>query len=155
MEHKIKKYISSEAGNKFCVLIIIDLDNFKSINDKLGHMTGDMAIIDTAKKISLIFSEKDYLSRFGGDEFCILMRFSERFTKEEVYKILKEKGSSLCAILKEDYFNGDTTVQVTASIGMALYPDSGTSYEELFKTADEALYSVKQNGKDNYKIAGF
>ena len=154
MEHKCRSYINREANGKFCALFIIDLDNFKSVNDSLGHMTGDMAIKDVAKKISLIFSEKDYLSRFGGDEFCILMRFSERFTKDEVITILKAKAVSLCETLEEDYFNNDITVPVSASIGIALYPDGGSSYEDLFVVADEALYEVKQHGKNGYRIAG-
>ena len=154
MEHKCRSYINREANGKLCALFIIDLDNFKSVNDSLGHMTGDMAIKDAAKKISLIFSEKDYLSRFGGDEFCILMRFSERFTKDEVITILKAKAVSLCETLEEDYFNNDITVPVSASIGIALYPDGGSSYEDLFVVADEALYEVKQHGKNGYRIAG-
>lgn len=139
-------------NGKLCAFIIVDLDNFKSINDYLGHMTGDMAIRDAAKKLSLVFSEKDYIGRFGGDEFCVLMRFSEYFTKDSVIKVLKEKGESLCNILQEDYFNEDSTVCVSASIGMAVYPYDGLSYEELFACADSALYDVKKSGKNAFKI---
>lgn len=152
MESKIKKYLNESVNGKLCAFIIVDLDNFKSINDYLGHMTGDMAIRDAAKKLSLVFSEKDYIGRFGGDEFCVLMRFSEYFTKDSVIKVLKEKGESLCNILQEDYFNEDSTVCVSASIGMAVYPYDGLSYEELFACADSALYDVKKSGKNAFKI---
>ena len=152
IESKIKKYLKESVNGKLCAFIIIDLDNFKSINDYLGHMMGDMAIKDAAKKLSLVFSEKDYIGRFGGDEFCVLMRFSEYFTKDSVIKVLKEKGESLCNIIQEDYFNEDSTVSVSASIGMSIYPYDGLSYEDLFNCADSALYDVKKSGKNSFKI---
>ena len=133
-------------------LIIIDLDNFKDVNDKLGHMTGDLAIKDAAKKLSLIFSDKDYLGRFGGDEFCVFMCFDSSLTSESILKIINAKAGDLVKTLREGYENEEFKVCITASIGIALYPDHGDSYEELFMKADQALYHVKQNGKNNFKI---
>lgn len=151
-EHKIRQYILEQGDVRICALIIIDLDNFKSVNDYLGHLTGDMAIKDAAKKLSIVFSDKDFICRFGGDEFCIFMRFSDYLSKEKVIQILNEKGERLCSLLKEDYFNEDSNVTVTASIGMAVFPSSGKNYEELFNNADKALYQVKHNGKNGFSI---
>lgn len=151
-EHKIRQYILEQGDVRICALIIIDLDNFKSVNDYLGHLSGDMAIKDAAKKLSIVFSDKDFICRFGGDEFCIFMRFSDYLSKEKVIQILNEKGERLCSLLKEDYFNEDSNVTVTASIGMAVFPSSGKNYEELFNNADKALYQVKHNGKNGFNI---
>ena len=151
-ERSARDYLKVGGSNKICALIIIDLDNFKDINDNLGHMTGDLVIKDTAKKLSMVFSGKDYIGRFGGDEFCILMRFDSALNKENIIKILNIKGNDLVRSLKEEYVNGNQSVIVSASIGIALYPDNGLSYEELFMNADHALYDVKQHGKNSYKI---
>lgn len=151
MEQKIQEELSS-ASNTKSALFIIDLDNFKQVNDQLGHLTGDMAIKDAAKKLTLIFSEKDYIGRFGGDEFCILLRLSDSLDQKTIDRIIKGKIKSLVSLLSEDYFDDTISVHVSASVGIAICPDHGTSYEELFHNADQALYSVKQNGKDGYKI---
>lgn len=154
MERNVKQYLSAEGKYRQSALIIVDLDNFKDVNDNLGHMTGDAAIKDAAKKISLIFSDRDFLGRFGGDEFCILMRFGTNITTEELLKILTVKASDLSSSLREDYSNGEEKVSVSASIGISIFPDNGSTYEELFEKADSALYEVKQHGKDGFKIFG-
>ena len=152
MEARAKQFFEECDENMRSALFIIDLDNFKNVNDTLGHMTGDMAIEDAAKKISLIFTERDYISRFGGDEFCILLRFKEDTEKSVVKKIIKDKAKNLCKFLCEDYFDDKNTVSVSASVGISLYPEHGKDYETLFKNADAALYEVKQGGKNGYKI---
>ena len=151
-ERNAKHYLFKDGKNGNSALFIVDLDNFKDVNDNLGHMTGDLAIKDAAKKISLIFSDRDYLGRFGGDEFCILMCFDKELTKEDIYKIVNYKAGDLVHSLKEEYANGELKVCVSASIGIAVYPDNGQSYEELFTKADQALYDVKQHGKNGFKI---
>ncbi len=151
-EREARSYLFSEGAGKFSALFMIDLDNFKDVNDNLGHMTGDLAIKDAAKKISLIFSDRDILGRFGGDEFCVLMCFNEVLTKESIMKIVNVKAADLVRSLKEVYQCDEKKVQVSASIGIAVYPENGTTYEELFKSADATLYDVKQHGKDGFKI---
>lgn len=152
MEARAKQFFEECDDSMRSALFIIDLDNFKNVNDTLGHMTGDMAIEDAAKKISLIFTERDYISRFGGDEFCILLRFKEDTEKSIVKKIIRDKAKNLCKFLSEDYFDEKNTVSVSASVGISLYPEHGRDYESLFKHADAALYEVKQGGKNGYKI---
>lgn len=152
-ERMCKGYLFRNDQKRMSALIIIDLDNFKEVNDNLGHMTGDLAIQDAAKKISLIFSEKDFLGRFGGDEFCVLMRFDESLSKETVYKIVNTKAADLTRSLKEWYANDEQNVCVSASVGIAVAPFCGEDYDELFEKADKALYEIKQHGKDGYRIA--
>lgn len=152
MEQHVHKVISNESKTQKCALFIIDLDNFKKVNDMLGHLVGDMAIVDAAKKLSLIFSEKDFISRFGGDEFCILLRFSKNLTDEAISRIITEKAQNLCTFLREDYFDEKFVISVSASVGIAFYPENGATYEELFEAADSALYKVKKSGKNGYKF---
>ena len=152
MEYHAKKFFQQEAENNVCALFVIDLDNFKLVNDTLGHLIGDQAIKDAANKLSLIFSEKDLISRFGGDEFCVLLRLNGALNKETVDRIIKEKAQTVCTMINEYYSDEKNTIQVTSSVGIALYPEQSTTYEELFRKADEALYQVKQNGKNHFKI---
>lgn len=151
-ERKTREYLARDGHDTMSALFIVDLDNFKEVNDKLGHMTGDLAIKDASKKISLIFSERDLLGRFGGDEFCILMRFDAALQKEQALKVINSKAADLNRSLREEYFNDELNVSVTASVGITVYPYNGGTYEELFRNADHALYDVKQHGKDGYRI---
>ena len=152
MEQNVREIFAHDTTGLKYALFVIDLDNFKKVNDMLGHLVGDMAIIDAGKKLSLIFSEKDYIGRFGGDEFCILLCLSESIGKETIKRIIMEKANSLNAFLREDYFDEKTIISVSASVGISIYPEDGTTYEELFKHADEALYEIKQRGKNGYKF---
>ena len=150
-ERRVEQQITKNT-NQFCALLIIDLDNFKMINDTLGHSMGDAVIIDVAKKISLIFSIKDILGRIGGDEFCAFIIFENGMPLSECIMHLNEKTSDLNEILNEAYFNDDKYVEISASIGISVFPEHGTSYTELFDRADNALYNVKKNGKNNFII---
>ena len=126
------------------------MDNFKQVNDRLGHSFGDQAICDTANKLSLVFSEKDFIGRIGGDEFCVFLCIKN--TVKNPHAIAEEKANTLKSILAEYYSNGETSVQVTPSIGISLFPEQATSFKDLFMRADYALYHVKNNGKNNFAI---
>ncbi|MCR5189228.1 MAG: diguanylate cyclase [Treponema sp.] len=152
MQEHVTSFLEGEAKNTFNALFILDLDNFKMVNDNLGHLAGDKAIKDAGQKLSLIFSEKDYISRFGGDEFCVLLKMNEDVGKEVFMKVVNEKARTLGLLLKEKYYDEKNIVGISASIGISLYPENGKTYDELFRCADEALYNVKQNGKNGYKI---
>ena len=150
-QKNVTKFLNTADQGRVGAFFIIDLDNFKQTNDTLGHAMGDMAIRDTAQKISLIFSQKDILGRIGGDEFCVFM-ILDNISENMFAKILMEKAASLNEILQEYYNNDKFSVQISASIGIALFPRQGTNYNELFHHADSALYYVKQNGKNGNAI---
>ena len=152
MEQQARAVLEQASEDQKCALFIIDLDNFKKVNDTLGHLVGDMAIVDAGKKLSLIFSEKDLISRFGGDEFCILLRFRKNLSTETITNIITEKAQNLCTFLHEVYFDDNTAISVSASVGIAFFPENGSTYNELFDAADSALYKVKANGKNGYKF---
>ncbi|MBR1722008.1 MAG: diguanylate cyclase, partial [Treponema sp.] len=147
MESRISSFLTEKKESHKAAFFIIDLDNFKQVNDKLGHTYGDQVICDTAKKLSLVFSEKDLIGRIGGDEFCVLLCLKK---KHDPRPIAEEKARTLREILAEIYSNGEESVEVTPSIGISLFPAQGLNHKELFKMADSALYHVKKHGKNDF-----
>lgn len=126
-------------------LIFIDVDNFKQINDRLGHMTGDQAIRDVAKKLLTVFSSHDLLSRFGGDEFCILIKDIQEET-------LKDKLAWTVEKLRAVYSADGTEVRCSASVGAACTYGRITDLDLLLDCADKALYYVKEHGKNQFAV---
>lgn len=124
--------------------LIIDLDQFKVLNDVLGHMVGDQALQDVAAVLKHHFREYDVISRLGGDEFMV-------FAKDMPMSIIT---TNLAALLKKLclYYGADKSIKVTASIGVALAPMHGTDFETLYRKADRALYNVKEAEKNNFCI---
>ena len=122
-------------------LFLIDLDNFKEVNDKFGHACGDKVLIELSGAIKQAFRDTDIVGRVGGDEFMVLLKnFSDK-------KIISDKMAELATLLDQKVTCEGRTTRVTASIGVAIYPDDGTSFDELYKKADWAMYVVKGSGK--------
>lgn len=130
---------------------IIDLDNFKGVNDNLGHATGDEVLCQVAASLKLVFTEYDYIGRIGGDEFAVMLNIPKGMDSN-AQSLIKSKAKALNENLRHTYSNGEISVQVTASIGIAVYGVSGKDYQELYKAADQALYLSKNSGKDQYNI---
>lgn len=128
------------------VIFVIDIDNFKTINDTFGHTFGDTVISDTAEEIRQMFRESDVVGRIGGDEFFVLMR-------NVPVECATRKAAELCSRLSKEYSGGEVRRRISSSIGMAVYRQDGTTYEELFEKADRAMYRAKQSGKDGYAFA--
>ncbi len=127
-------------------LLVIDMDNFKQVNDKLGHLIGDAVILDVALNMKHLFRQTDILGHIGGDEFMVLMR------DIPTPQIVHDKCSQLRDLLRKSYSQGGETVQVSASIGIAMAPIHGRDYKTLFAHADEALYQGKKLGKDSQVV---
>lgn len=132
---------------------MIDLDNFKAVNDTLGHVFGDKVLVDTAARLSRVFSEKDIIGRIGGDEFCAFLNLSTFNDMESARRIIIQKAESLKKSMHETYSGaGNKEVTVSTSIGIALYPQDGSDYMTLYNNADSALYESKKHGKNTYTI---
>lgn len=125
--------------------VLIDLDNFKSINDKLGHQVGDRVLQDTAHILTHHFREYDVVCRFAGDEFVVLL---EDVPQNVVKKII----TALLNKLKLTYTENSQSVSISASIGIAFIPDHGMTFEEIYMKADKALYLAKENGRNTFCI---
>ncbi|MEG2000953.1 MAG: GGDEF domain-containing protein, partial [Evtepia sp.] len=127
-------------SEQHAALFFVDIDHFKQLNDQLGHIAGDDAIITIAETLKRIFRTEDIIGRFGGDEFFI-------FTQGIPVNILKQKAESVCRALE---LNFGETVFVSASVGVFSFAGTTHSRKEILERADEALYDAKQSGKNRY-----
>jgi len=132
--------------NEKFALLFIDLDNFKQINDTLGHHYGDEVLKIVAKRLSTCLCEEDTLSRVGGDEFTLLRQNLE--TSESASKI----ATNIIQVLKPKIVLDGHTLHITASIGISLYPKDSILKNDLLKYADTAMYKAKDEGRNNYQF---
>lgn len=137
----------SRREKKRFALMFIDLDGFKAVNDSFGHEGGDQILKDIADRIQLHTREVDTVARIGGDEFIVL--FAGLVEQDEVAQL----ADRLLKALSEPFGLEDGVAKIGASIGIALYPDDGQTVEGLMRRADDAMYKVKQSGKNNYCFA--
>lgn len=120
----------------------LDLDGFKAINDQLGHDIGDLALRATAERLTRALRSGDTIARIGGDEFVLLLQSD---SPEAVY-------SRILANVSEPLQIGDQTVNLTASLGVTLYPEDDTDAEGLIRHADQAMYAAKEKGRNQFHI---
>ncbi len=127
-------------------LFLIDVDDFKSVNDDLGHYFGDITLTEIAKNLHANFRGADIIGRIGGDEFLV---FIKNISDE---KIIESKAQAIAKAFSNSYSGENKDYKISGSIGVAMYPKHANSYESLYKCADKALYSSKLGGKDRYTI---
>lgn len=140
-ERKIKEYFEENPDSQ-SLLFVLDIDNFKKINDTMGHAFGDEVLREIGQGLKQQFRASDIIGRAGGDEFIILLKH----ITEDQYIIREAKKL-------ENFFNGlqvgtYTKYSVTSSIGCAIFGRDGNTFETLYKQADEALYKAKHRGKN-------
>lgn len=139
---------NSEEGknNRMAALFMIDIDNFKSINDHFGHVYGDHVLIEIGQKIHSIFRDEDITAHIGGDEFCVFLRHQ---IPEEIIEL---RAKQICEAIRTEYRVAGNVVPSSCSVGVAIAPRHGNSYQKLFKNADKAQYTAKKSGKNKYVI---
>jgi len=135
--------MAKRENKKFAVLYL-DMDNFKIINDTLGHESGDKLLINVSYKLKTILRKSDLVARIGGDEFVIIL--NDISSKEDVVEVINK----LIRALKQPIIIKQTSISPTFSIGCALYPDDSENPVELLRYADIAMYEAKNKGKNNY-----
>lgn len=146
---RLKEEIKRAARLKHLfALLFIDLDGFKEVNDRFGHKTGDDLLIQVTQRISHCIRESDTFARLGGDEFTIILSDIEHLSaiNAVVDKILK--------IVHMSYTLGIHEAVISASIGIAIYPNHSKNSDALMKLADSAMYEAKARGKNNWVMAG-
>ncbi len=141
----IRQTLSKEKNHQHA-LFIIDVDNFKSLNDTLGHQTGDEFLVSLAEVLKKSFRESDIVGRVGGDEFFALMRNISEFS------VTMQKAQELLANIDEVCANYPH-VNLSGSIGISVYPENGKTLNELYAQSDSALYQAKREGKNQYVFA--
>lgn len=140
-ERKIKAYME-ENPNALGMMFVLDIDNFKKINDTMGHAFGDEVLRSFGNQIGSVFRVTDIIGRTGGDEFTIFLKFlkDDTNTLQEAEKLIQ---------FFKDFTTGEyVKYSPTASIGAAVFPAHGTDFDSLYKAADKALYKAKQRGKN-------
>ena len=145
-EDMIRASLLSAKENETMAILLIDTDRFKNINDTYGHTVGDKVLGQIGSVISDIFKGMDICGRFGGDEFLVLMKNVN--SRDDAEKL----GKELICFLKERIKNEVYAKDVSLSIGVALYPEHGKTLLEILSAADEALYYVKDHGRDGIYI---
>ena len=126
-------------------VVFIDLDNFKEVNDTLGHSMGDALLIETAKRISCCVRDTDTVSRLGGDEFTLLLP-----DLDDVHIINRILYKILCALREPFILDANNKLFISASMGVTIYPDDAHDAESLLKNADQAMYAAKNLGRNQY-----
>ena len=141
LSQDIKK--SHRAGEKLA-LLVLDLDHFKEVNDTLGHDLGDVLLVEAARRITACVRESDTVARLGGDEFTIILA-----DLEETSSVERVAEEIIHSLNQPFHLNGDHAY-VSASIGIALYPDDANELEDLLKDADQAMYVSKRAGRNRF-----
>ena len=149
--HQFEKLIETAISmckrhhRKFA-LLFIDLDNFKFVNDTLGHYAGDLLLVEATKRIHSVLREGDSLARLGGDEFAAIINdvVDPQNAADAAQRIIEA--------LQPSFNIKRNSINITSSIGISFFPDSGESAYELIKNSDLAMYQAKANGRNNYVV---
>ncbi len=142
-ELMIEQVLDETPLSEHC-LLIIDIDNFKGLNDNLGHHFGDLVLTEIGNGLKSCFRTNDIVGRIGGDEFAVLI--SDVESKE----IIESKAKRICEIFEKEYAGEYNNYKITGSVGIARYPIDGQSFKDLYMAADKALYQSKLSGKNRY-----
>ncbi|PJF45734.1 MAG: hypothetical protein CUN48_17380, partial [Candidatus Thermofonsia Clade 3 bacterium] len=127
-------------------VMFLDLDRFKSVNDTLGHLVGDELLQLVSQRLRHCLREGDTLARIGGDEFMLLLPHIR--TRDNAANIAEK----ILAALKTPFRLNGHELYISASIGIAIYPNDGITHETLIKHADIAMYSAKDEGRNDYRF---
>lgn len=141
--NELLRDFNSENGAMF----LIDIDDFKALNDTYGHAEGDNFLREFTKKLLLAFRTSDVLGRVGGEELLIYMDGCGADRAQ-----IRERAKHIQEVCNSIRIESNPDMVTTCSIGIAIYPDDGDSYSELFEKSDEAMYHVKKNGKNNFEF---
>ncbi len=142
-EMHIENYLNLEKPG---ALFMVDLDNFKGINDNFGHAYGDEVLKEIHSIIAANFREKDVIGRVGGDEFIVLL------TGKVGIERISQKAEALCREINKVYTEDNVSVEISCSIGIALCPEHGKTFDELYQKADTAMYRCKKKTKNGYVL---
>lgn len=146
MKYAYDIFHDASVGASKHAIFFIDLDNFKNINDTLGHDYGDLLLKDVSDRMLSCIASDDILARNGGDEFLIL---KNRF---DTVDDLENFASQLVNIVHHPFILNDETAVVSMSVGIAVFPNNGLTVSELIKNADIAMYNAKNSGKNSYRF---
>ena len=143
--HKTITY-AQRYQNSFA-LFFLDLDNYKYINDTLGHEAGDMLLIQVGEILKHTVRNSDTVARLGGDEFTVIIQDTVHSAAVEISHLAEKV---LASLVTQPVMLGDRPLTISTSVGIATYPDNGLDADTVLKNADTAMYSAKKSGKNRY-----
>ncbi len=146
MEFSYNRFHEENSPFEHHAIFFIDLDNFKNVNDTLGHDYGDLLLIDVANQLTSCISDTDILARTGGDEF-LLMKSDYKDSDD-----LAVFADELVNIVRRPFDLNGETANVSMSVGIAMFPQDGLTLNELIKNADIAMYNAKTSGKNSFRF---
>jgi diguanylate cyclase (GGDEF)-like protein/PAS domain S-box-containing protein len=145
---RITQALASAKRNHHMVAVMsFDIDDFKKVNDTLGHGAGDQLLIETASRMKQSLRQADTVARMGGDEFLVVAPEIESFAQVETM------ADRMLDMARQPFRFEGTTMATTSSLGIALYPRDGTTPEALIAKSDDALYVAKKRGKNRFEFA--
>jgi len=136
----------AERNNEHIAVMFIDLDDFKKINDTLGHEMGDKLLKKLSTRISHHLRQEDTVARLGGDEFIVLLR------SDEPPAFFEQKAKEILSLIKREFEIDNRKLNISGSIGIALFPENGRNYSVLLRKADSAMYHSKALGFNHYSF---
>ncbi|MCW8859063.1 MAG: diguanylate cyclase [Deltaproteobacteria bacterium] len=146
-EDRLKQALSkARRSHRQVALFFLDLDNFKMVNDNLGHDFGDLLLIDVARRLGKAVRESDTVARLGGDEFLVLL---EEIDSVEMIETMAQR---ICSVLNHQLTKDHYKQDISASIGISIYPEDASTGHQLMKNADLAMYRAKNIGKAGYQF---
>ena len=146
MDRLIQNLTHCRRSNKSLAVMFIDLDRFKSINDTLGHTAGDEVLLEMARRLASCVRSDDTVARLGGDEFSIVL--AELRMPEDAGRVAEK----IITAVSRPVMIGGVPIEISASIGIALYPNDGADAESLLRNADGAMYRAKEAGRNTYSL---
>lgn len=152
-QEKVEVELNKETPDEFGVFIMIDMDNFKQINDKLGHMYGDQVIIRMGRLLRKLHNNQTIIGRIGGDEFALFTGYND-IPEEEIKYDVTEKMEQVMSEFAEEYEYEREQCDLSISAGVFIKAIAESDFEEFYRSADEALYTSKKNGKSCYTFFG-
>lgn len=140
----------AQRNHNHVALLFLDLDRFKVINDSMGHAVGDRLLTEVARRLKESIRADDTVARMGGDEFTIIL--NDLNSREDAESAATQVSQKALRALNESFVLQGRDVYISASIGIAVYPQDGDSNQELLKNADTAMYHIKEAGKNGYQF---
>jgi diguanylate cyclase (GGDEF)-like protein/PAS domain S-box-containing protein len=137
--------LNARRNQQMLGIMMLDLDRFKNVNDSRGHHVGDLLLRSVGERLDSILRKSDTIARMGGDEFFILL--AGLFKEEDVYQIAEKILESF----QKPFIFDNHELDITASIGVAIYPNDGDDIDTILKKADIAMYRAKETGRNNYQ----
>jgi diguanylate cyclase (GGDEF)-like protein len=154
LETSLREALEIARQNKTQVaLVYIDLDNFRNVNDSLGHSAGDRYLCEAVERLQRFIPDEALLCRYGGDKFTVLLQNIPAWDGETLRTHLQGVAATILRGISEPFQLGADVLPMSVSIGMAIFPRDGESGEQLVSAADAAMYLAKRQGRNNAQFA--